>query len=247
MKKSITLIALGAATAMAPVMVQAADVTGSEKLWSGDVSLTLTTNNGNTKSQNLGLKSRAVRDGEVWRNTFKLNALNEESDGNRTAEKYFGSAKADRKLSDVDYLFLLLEHEDDEFGAYDYQTSFTLGYGRKVINTDEHKLEFEVGPGYRHNELLVENADGDKEETETMLRGALNYDWVVNDSTSFRQELSVEAGEEITVSKSLSKVKTKLHNQFSLSVSYEMKHTSEVPEGAHEFDGTMVVALDYSF
>lgn len=243
MKKSIALIMLG----MAPVVVQAAEVDGSKSLWSGEVSLTVTSNNGNTNSQNLGLKSSAVRDGEVWRNTLKLDAINESSDGNRSAEKYFASAKADRKLSEVDYLFALLEHEDDDFGAYDYQTSLSAGYGRKVINTDVHKLEFEVGPGYRYNEFLVEDADGDKHDTEAMFRGALNYKWFVNDSTTFRQEVSVEAGEEITVSKSLSKVKTKLHNQLSLSVSYEMKHTSEVPEGTHEFDSTTVLALDYSF
>ncbi|OUS26254.1 hypothetical protein A9Q99_18655 [Gammaproteobacteria bacterium 45_16_T64] len=217
------------------------------KLWSGEVSLTVTNNNGNTRSQNLGLKSRAVREGEVWRNTFKLDALNESDNDERTAEKYLASIKFDRKFTEEDYLFLFLEHEKDDFGGYDYQSSFTTGYGRKLINTDVHKLEIEVGPGYRYNALLEENDAGDKHETEALFRLASNYDWVINESATFRQELSVDAGEDITVSRSLTKLKTKVHNQLSLSVSYEIKYTSEVPQDTHKFDSVTILALDYSF
>lgn len=218
-----------------------------EKTWSGEISLTVTNNNGNTRSQNIGLKSRLVREGEVWRNTFKIDAVNESDEDERTAEKYLASVKLDRKFTDADYLFLFFEHEKDDFGGYDYQSSFTGGYGRKVLNTDSHTLEIEFGPGYRYKALLEENDQGDKHETEALFRIASHYDWVISDTASFRQELSVDAGEDITVTRSLSKLRTQVHNQLALSASYEIKHTSEVPGDTHKFDSVTIFALDYTF
>lgn len=223
--------------------VLAEEATTDKKLWSGEVSVTFISNNGNTRSQNMGLKSRAVRDGELWRSTYKLEGSNESTDDERTAEKYFGSVKFDRKLNDVSYVFGLLEHEDDSFSGYDYQTSLSAGYGRKLINTDAHKLEMEVGPGYRRS-VTEEEHDVENEAT---LRGAANYDWAIDKTSSFRQEVSVESGEESTISKSLSRYKKQLNGSLSLTLSYEVKHTSKVPSGTDKSDSTTAVALDYSF
>lgn len=243
MKKTVVpSILLASSVAMSPIVMAEDDKSG-EKLWSGEVGLSFISNNGNTNSQNLGAKARAIRDGKVWRNTFKLESLNEETDDIRSAERYFASAKFDRKLSEIDYIFVLIEHEDDRFSGYDYQTSLTAGYGRKLINNDVHRLEMEVGPGYRRSEI---KGDNDVEEEGTF-RGALNYDWTITKATSFRQEVSVEAGEDSTISKSLSRFKTQLNGSLALVISYEAKHTSSVPVDTHKFDSTTFVSLDYSF
>jgi len=243
MKKAvIPSILLASSVAVSSIVMAEEDVT-DKKLWSGEVGLSFISNNGNTSSQNVGVRARAIRDGNVWRNTYKLESLNEETDDIRSAEKYFASAKFDRKLSEVDYVFGLVEHEDDRFSGYDYQTSLTAGYGRKLINSDAHKLEMEVGPGYRRSEI---KGDNDVEEEGT-LRGALNYDWVITNASSFRQEVSVEAGENSTISKSLSRFKSQLNGRLALVISYEAKHTSSVPVDTHKFDSTTFVSLDYSF
>lgn len=243
MKKVVMSSFLLASSVCASSVVAEESVSPEKKIWSGEVGLSVLSNNGNTNSQNLSFKSRAVRDGSVWRNTFKIEGLNEETDEERSAEKYFASAKFDRKLSEIDYVFALVEHEDDRFSGYDYQTSLTAGYGRKLIQSDEHKLETEVGPGYRRSEVM---GDNDVEE-EATLRGALNYDWAVTETAAFRQEVSVEVGEESTISKSLSRYKTQLNGSLALTVSYEAKHTSSVPEGTHKFDSATLVSLAYSF
>ncbi len=243
MKKAVISSVLLASSVAASPMVLAEDDKSDKKLWSGEVGLSFISNNGNTSSQNLGVKTRAIRDGSVWRNTFKLESLNEETDDVRSAEKYFVSAKFDRKFSDIHYVFGLIEHEDDQFSGYDYQSSFTAGYGRKLIQNDAHKLEMEVGPGYRRSKIMGE----DDAEEEGILRGALSYDWVITKASSFRQETSVEVGEDSTISKSLSRFKTQLSGSLALVISYEAKHTSSVPVGAHKFDSTTFVSLDYSF
>jgi len=243
MKKAIVSSVLLCSSIVVSPVVMAEEGQADTKLWSGEVGVSFISNNGNTSSQNLGVKARAVRDGKVWRNTYKLESLNEETDDIRSAEKYFGSAKFDRKFSEIDYVFGLIEHEDDRFSGYDYQTSITAGYGRKLIQSDAHKLEMEVGPGYRRSEIM---GDNDVEEEGT-LRGALNYDWVITTASSFRQEVSVEAGENSTISKSLSRFKSQLNGSLALVISYEAKHTSSVPVGTHKFDSTTFVLLDYSF
>ncbi len=241
-KAVISSILLASGMVVSPILMAEGNAS-DKKLWSGEVGVSFISNNGNTDSQNLGVKARAIRDGSVWRNTYKLESLNEETDDVRSAEKYFASAKFDRKLSEIDYLFGLIEHEDDRFSGYDYQTSITAGYGRKLLTSDAHKLEMEVGPGYRRSEI---KGDNDVEEEGT-LRGALNYDWVITTASSFRQEVSVEAGEESTISKSLSRFKSQLSGSLALVIAYEAKHTSSVPVGTHKFDSTTFVSLDYSF
>jgi len=243
MKLRVMAIVLSALTICFSSNLAAEENQTPDKLWSGNVSLTFISNNGNTKSQNIGFNTRLVREKGLWRNTFKLESLNENTGDARTAEKYFISLKADRKLSELDYIFGLIEHEDDDFSGYEYQTSLSAGYGRKLINSDMVKLEIEVGPGYRRSLLDV---DGSMEREGT-LRGAINFDWTINETSSFREEVSVEAGEESTISKSISKYRTQLNGRLSLTVSYEIKHTSNVPSGTNKSDSTTLIALDYSF
>ena len=101
----------------------------------------------------------------------------------------------------------------------------------------------EVGPGYRRGEII----SNDDVEEEGVLRGSLNYDWAITGSSSFRQEFSVEAGEDSTITKSLSRLKTQLNGSLALVISYDAKNTSSVPEGTHKFDSATFVSLDYSF
>ena len=243
MKSRVIAIVLSALTICVSSGLSAEESQTSVNLWSGNVSLTFISNNGNAKSQNIGFNTRVVREGVMWRNTFKLESLNESTGDERTAENYFISLKADRKLSEIDYVFGLLAHEDDDFSGYEYQASLSAGYGRKLINSDVYKLEMEVGPGFRRSLL---EADGSIEREGT-LRGAANFDWIINDTSSFREEVSVDVGEESTISKSISKYRTQLNGRLSLSVSYEVKHASNVPSGTNKSDSTTLIALDYSF
>lgn len=238
MKKSVLALAL-ASTAMSGVAFAEETKDG----WTGEASLTYILNNGNTEGETFGAKAKAVRDYEKWRVTGKLEGLNQSNETGRTGEKYFASAKLDRKLDEDSYLFALLEHEDDRFSGFHYQTSFTAGYGQTVIDNDAHKLSLEGGPGYRRSEVEA----GDHVEEEGFVRGALDYKWTVSETSTLTEELSVEVGDESTITKSSTKFKTKINTQFSLTLGYDIKHNSEVPEGTKNSDSTTYVTLDYSF
>lgn len=247
MKRKISVLAL----AIAPFAAFAADET-ENKLWSGEANLAYIDNSGNTESTNVNFRSNATRDGESWRNIYKLEGSNETSeqvdvDGNkkevRTAEKYFASAKAEYKIGESSYLFGLLEYTDDRFSGYDYEASATFGYGRDFLKNEVHELSADVGVGYRESKL---ETNGDVEEEAVLRLGAL-YLWNITENTTFDEDFSTEIGEDKTVTKSFTRLRMKINGSLSASVAYEIKHTDEVPDGVKNSDRKFLVGLSYTF
>lgn len=239
---------LGALIAAAVITPAVAEEAPSDKLWTGEVTLNYSESSGNTESSLFSGKSKAVREGLQWRNTFKLEGDNEtaeDADGveTRTAEKYFASAKADYKVTQKSFLFGLLEYTDDRFSGYDYETSVTFGYGRQLIDTPAHNLKADIGPGYRRSE--VEDT-GDVQE-EGLVRVGAQYVWTINENATFDEDFSSEVGEDKTVTKSLTRLKVKINGNLWGSISYEIKHTDEVPPGIKNSDRKTLLGLNYTF
>lgn len=237
MKKVLTLATL----ALAPTMAMAADE--APKLWAGEANLGYIYNSGNTNSENLHFRSKATRDGETWRNIYRLEAVNETSEEIRTAENYFGSAKAEYKIGEKSYLFGLLEYTDDRFSGFDYEAALTFGYGREFIKNETHEFTADAGVGYRVSEEII---SGDTLEDAIIRLGAL-YLWNINENTVFDEDFSYEIGEDRSVTKSLTRLRVKINGSLSASFAYEIKHTSDVPPGTKNSDRTTLVGLAYSF
>lgn len=245
MKPIIPLAAVLTAAVVVPALAEEAS---ADKLWTWEVTLNYSESSGNTNATNFSGKSKAVRDGVQWRNTYKLEGDNETSEddaGNqvRTAEKYFASAKADYKITEKSFLFGLLEYTDDRFSGFDYEATASLGYGRQLIENDHHNLKADIGPGYRQSKL---EETGDIEEDAMVRIGAL-YVWTINESAVFDEDFSSEIGEEKTVTKSLTRLKVKINGSLWGSVSYEIKHTDEVPPGIKNSDRKTMLGLNYVF
>ena len=248
MKHKMTLLAL----ALAPLAAFAAEDAEDGKLWTGEANLSYIDSSGNTESTNLAFRSGATRDGEDWRNIYKLEASNEtaeqeDENGNkeevRTAEKYFASAKAEYKFGEKSYFFGLLEYTDDRFSGFDYEASVTFGYGRDILNTEAHELSADAGVGYRESKV---SETGDVVEEAVLRLGAL-YLWRISDTAPFDEDFSTEIGEEKTVTKSYTRLKVKINGSLHGFVAYEIKHTDEVPEGTKNSDRKFMVGLNYSF
>lgn len=244
MKKTVSLAAFLAATVSAPLLADEA----ADKLWTGETTLNYSKSSGNTNATSFAGKSKAIREGETWRNTFKLegdNETSEDDDGEqvRTAEKYFASAKADYKVSQDSFLFGLVEYYDDRFSGYDYEVAVSFGYGRQIIKNDRHDLKADIGPGYRYSKL---EDTGDVEES-AMVRIGAQYVWTINENTVFDEDFSVEAGEEKVVTKSLSRLKVRINGALWGSVSYEIQHTDDVPPGIKNSDRKTLLGLNYVF
>jgi putative salt-induced outer membrane protein len=210
--------------------------------YKGNVELGYVNTTGNTETQTLNAKAKVEALYNKWRQTLQLEALNSSDKKVTTAERYLALLKSDYRFSERDYAFGLLNYENDRFSGYDYRVSLTVGYGRRVIDSELLWLEFEGGPGVRYSKLN----DGDTQD-EGVLRLAGKLGWQISESSLFEQDLSTEIGEDVTISRSVSALSMQIIGSLAMKLSYTYRHTSEVPEGVKKNDTETSVTLVYKF
>lgn len=202
----------------------------------------LTLSSGNTDSKNVKGTVDLGTDRAQWRHAIRLDALYNEESGTKTGQRYRLSGKSDYKLPANKFLFVAGAYENDEFNAYDYQMTLSLGYGCRLIDRADQVLDVEVGPGYRFSEY---KAGGD--ENEAIFRLAGKFRWDISAQAQFGQTLSVEAGGDATISRSLTSLTTKITDSLSLRAAFEAKHDSGAPAGSDEFDTQTSLSAVYQF
>lgn len=210
--------------------------------YKGSVELGYVDTSGNTETKTLNAKAKVEAMYKKWRQMLQLEALNTSTQDVTTAERYLAQLKTDYQFSKRDYTFGLLNYENDRFSGYDYWTSITLGYGRRVIDEKSLWLELEGGPGYRYSKL----SDGDSLD-EAILRLAGGLGWQISESALFEQDLSTEIGEDVTINRSVSALSMQIIGSLAMKLSYTYRHTSEVPEGVKKADTKTSLTLVYQF
>ena len=121
-----------------------------------------------------------------------------ESDGRkidkRTNEKYSLSLQGNYQLgTEGSHLFALGSYVSDYFGAYRNEALVSVGYGLTLLDSDNMKLSFEIGPGMKWFEF----GRGTEDEKGNLIEGQsdsefvgvakANYDWQISDNAKFTQ------------------------------------------------------------
>lgn len=197
---------------------------------------------GNSETRNLNGKAAFGWDLPVWRHAVTAAGIYSEDQDVTTAENYRAAYKADRKLGEKNYLFGALSWQQDEFSGYAERTTEAVGYGRRLLETDVHILDAEIGVGQRQTELV----DG-TEQDETIGRLAGNYVWQFGENSDFSQQLLVESGDLNTYIESVSALTSQLLGELDLVVSYTIKRNSDVPADLENVDTYTSVSLQYNF
>ena len=210
--------------------------------WSGKATLGYLATSGNTENSTLNSGLEVGFATGAWAHAVTAAAITASENEVTTAEAYDLGWKTERELTEKSYLFGRLNWRKDNFGAYDTQFSQTLGYGRRIIDNDVHKLNAEVGAGARQSEFQ----DGTK-ENETILRGGAFYTWQFSETANFQQDLTIEAGDENTNLVSFSAVSAKLLGDLALVASFTVKHNTEVPPLTEKTDTYTALSLEYAF
>lgn len=159
-----------------------------------------------------------------------------------SAEKYNYSAKIGYKFDEANYVFLNGAYEDDRFSGYDYKTTYSLGYGRKLITDDKVNLNIEMGPGYRYDKL-----EGGATEDEAIFRGYVMFNYKLTDSATFQQDITVVTGSNNTNTKSVSALKAQIIGALSMKASYTVDNNSDVPDDKEKTDTETALTLVYDF
>ena len=232
----VTLIVLAA-----PVSLMAQDAE-PESPWSGKATLGYLATSGNTENSTLNTGFEVGFATGDWAHLFKASAVNAAENEETTAEAYNAGWKSERNLTDKDFLFGRLDWRKDRFGGFDTQFSQTVGYGRRLIDTDKHKLNAELGAGARQSETQLGVT-----EDETIYRGGLNYKWLISETSEFRQDLTAEGGEDNTYVESVSALSAKLIGNVALVASFTVKHNTDVEPTLEKTDTYTALSLEYAF
>ena len=238
--KSITSKIAIATLALAPFHVFAADMEPST--WSGNVELGLIITSGNTETESINAKAKAITDREKWRHTLTAEALQTSTSSDTTADKFFLAGKSDYKISKLSYFFATVNYEKDKFGGYDYQTNEAIGYGQRVIDKKSLFLELEAGLGARQSELKLGGSTD-----EFVVRTAGSLEWKLSDTSKFNQDLSIAFGEDSTDTKSVSSLTANIAGSLAMKISLTLNNKSDVPDGFKKTDTETAVTLVYGF
>lgn len=210
--------------------------------WSGKASLGYLATSGNTENSTLNTAVEVGFATGAWQHFAIAAAISAKESETATAEAYALGWKSERNFTDTDYIFGRLDWRKDRFSGYDSQFSQTVGYGRRLLNTDKHVLNIEAGVGARQSELqsgLTEN--------ETIFRGGAYYTWLFSETAQFRQDLTTEAGSDNTYVESVSAISAKLLGDLALVASYTVKHNTDVPALTEKTDTYSALSLEYVF
>lgn len=212
-------------------------------IWQSEVELGMVITRGNTDTQNTNAKAMVINDGEEWKHTGKLEVFKSADEDSTTAERYFASGKSAHKIDEMSYEFGLITYEDDRFSGYDYRATGTIGYGRTVIKTDVQSLNLEIGVGVRQSKI----EDTGRAENEGLLRGAGIFNWKLSDHATFGEELTVDAGEDSMITKSITSLKSQVAGNLASKITYTIKNTSDVPATVKKTDMELSVNLVLSY
>lgn len=213
-----------------------------ESPWSGKATLGYLATSGNTENSTLNTGVEVGFATGVWQHFATAAAIHAKENETTTAEAYALGWKTERNFSDTDFVFGRLDWRKDRFSGYDSQFSQTVGYGRRVINTDKHVLNVEVGAGARQSELLSGIT-----ESEAIFRGGAYYKWLLSETAEFRQDLTTESGSSNTYLESVTAISAKLLGDLALVASYTIKHNTDVPALTEKTDTYTALSLEYSF
>lgn len=210
--------------------------------WEGEAELGIVSTSGNTETQSVNGKVLVKNEREKWHHEASLSALQVEDSVQTTAEKYIATGKSEYKIDDIRYIFGTVKYEDDKFSGYEYRAIEAVGYGHRVIKQEDLNLNLEAGVGARQSKPNNGSSDG---EGIVLLAG--NLGWKISDTSKLTEELTSEIGDDATISKSITGLKTQVNGALAMKVTYTVQHTSKVPASIEKTDRETAVTLVYSF
>lgn len=230
--------------------------------WDVEVDIGAIATSGNTESTSLQFKVDAKQNLEKWENQYIFNSLIKEDEvtqddgetsSEKTAEKYFGSAKFAYLIGvEEAYFYGFGSYTDDQFGAYRTYTTVSLGYGNWLYFSPTLNWFIEAGPGYFQGEKVIESddpaiADSISDEEGAILRFATAVQWQVTANAEFKQMLSIETGADNTRTQSETSLAASISDRMKMKVGFSLANDSEVAPGKEKTDTTTFVNLVYSF
>jgi putative salt-induced outer membrane protein YdiY len=243
-------------TKMASAGIAPADKAADEGPWSAKVAGGYAKTSGNSDSSAANFKGEGRYDQDRWHHMLggtailTSSAADRDSPSDTTAEAYWAGLKSQYDLTPAWYGFGSLDWYKDRFSAYDHQLYEAAGLGWRILRSEAHKLDLELGVGAKQAKLV---SGDDQNEAIGLLRGL--YTWQISENAAFVQKLAVLSGSDNTYSESVSELKAGVIGNLSLVLGYTWKHNSDVeidtsllpPRAFDKTDTYTTISLEYVF
>lgn len=231
--------------------------------WSGNVALGYLASSGNTDTTAFNFSGEVNYDINKWHNNLLGRAILKTDNNESTAESYKAAYQLKYDLSERNYLFGLLDYNNDRFSSYDQQTFQFVGAGRRFIMTEKHQLNAELAIGASQSDFRDCNAEDvlagacligppqtppfGTSTSEVNYRISGDYTWQISENASFVQNLSVNIGSSNTYTESLTELRAGILGDIALVLSYTIKNNSDVAPGTDKTDTYTAISLEYAF
>lgn len=194
------------------------------------------------------VKGRLILDyDEIDRYNFNsdLDFEFEQEDGEMSTDKYRWQLQADYNLTRSNLVFARSDINRSQFSSYEQEDIFTVGYGHIFFNTERHKFNVEVGPGYR---FAIPNAgESAVSADELIVRTRLNYERIVNENLQVTADTVLEIGHENSVYSLNLKAQNRIYQELYLVFDFAYKYTENVPVDTVNTEITSGLSLLYAF
>jgi putative salt-induced outer membrane protein len=221
--------------------------------WSGEAEFGLAIASGNADSETVNGKFAFLREEERWFYGLNAAALRAKSDDELSANRYQLGAKLGYDFSEDFYGFGTLRYERDDFASYEYQGVASAGVGYRFIDTRRTLLLGEFGPGLRRSQPIDELVGTPPvltsfdAETDAIARGSLDFKHELTANTTLTNLLLAESGDGSTFLQNDLGIAVQMSERFALKAGYQVRHTTEVPEGIEKTDTLFTTNLVVGF
>lgn len=210
--------------------------------WTGEAEVGVISTTGNTKTETVNANGKISTDQVRWRFLAQMFARNTADDTGTTAERYELKMKSSYKVVNLNYLYAQINYENDRFSDYEYILTESLGFGRRIIDNNDMKLDLEMGPGLRQRNRVT-----GKYENDPIISASGLYAWKFSTTSKLSEDFSVQSGDDATISKSVTSITTQMGGSLAMKISYTAKRTSKVPSDTANYESESAITLVHSF
>jgi putative salt-induced outer membrane protein len=211
--------------------------------WSGKGTFGGVLSRGNSETETINLNVDVENKRDPWTHKAGASMLRTVTEDVTSADRWELRGETNYALTARSYLFGTLRYEDDAFTDFAHQATIAAGYGYKFIDSEQTKLEGQLGLGARQTELRL---TGETEE-DLIVRGALNFEHKLTGTTLIYEKFLVEAGENNTYLQNALGIEVKINDTFALGLDYSVRHNTDVLPGTDETDQVLTANLVYGF
>nr|QXF14420.1 hypothetical protein BCCFPMHH_00023 [uncultured bacterium] len=162
-----------------------------------------------------------------------------------STEKYRWQLQADYHLDPSNIVFVRSDLQRSKYASYEREDTFTTGYGRIFFNENNHKLNTEIGPGYK---FAQPNAGEDEVSyNEFIVRTRVNYERVLSETLQFAVEGVVELGKANSIFSTEFRSQKRIYQQLYLVFSLNYKYNQNVPVDTEHDEVSAGFKVMYAF